>query len=85
MSSSKVGKLASGKAAAADVPLKGTGSTGTTGTASSPKQGRWGKLFRGDVYDERLRLEESLKLVVSNSASPPSGVCASFTGVEAKN
>jgi len=66
MSSSKVGKVATGKAAA-DVPLKGA-----NGTAPSPKQGRWGKLFRGNVYDERLRLEESLKLVVSNSASPPS-------------
>jgi len=65
--STKAGVVTTEKVAAADVPLKDT-----NGAVSSPKPGGWGKLIRGKAYHDHLRLEESLKLVVSNSASPPS-------------
>lgn len=78
--SSKVGNVTTGtEKAAKDVPVKGA-----KGTTSTPRKGLWGKVLRGKGYDERLRLEESLKLVVSNSVSPPSGACLVSSSFKAK-
>lgn len=69
MSSSKVGKATTEKAAA-EVPLNGAK---TVAPSSPAKKGGWGRMFRGKAYEERLSLEESLRLVVTKSESPPSG------------
>ncbi|KLO16707.1 hypothetical protein SCHPADRAFT_869479 [Schizopora paradoxa] len=48
----------------------GTDAKGST--KASSKRGGWGRVFRGKAYEERLSLEESLKMVVTKSESPPS-------------
>lgn len=70
MSSSKVGKATTEKTTTAEVPLNDAKGVASSSTA---KKGRWGRMFRGKAYEERLSLEESLRLVVTKSESPPSG------------